>query len=178
MNPIWPDLVVGVIVLLSALNGFKRGFVSELAGAVALFIAIFAAYNYNGAFDDFVQNLTHVGPGSSHVIGMVIFAVAVYLAVVAVAWFLGRIAKLPIINIGNAAGGAVVGVVKGLVGVWALLYVALFFPLTSDLRNDLRHSASVIAITQPNATVDNALRDKMPWFIRPIMGPLFSLHRL
>jgi hypothetical protein len=67
---------------------------------------------------------------------MAIFAVIVYIAVLAVSWLLGRIAKLPIINIGNAAFGAVVGAAKAVVGVWAVLYVVLFFPLPADLHND------------------------------------------
>ena len=32
----WPDLLIGAIVLFGALKGFKRGFVSELTGAIAL----------------------------------------------------------------------------------------------------------------------------------------------
>lgn len=177
MSVTWPDLVIGAIALLFALKGFKRGFVAELAGAVALFIAIGAAFWYGGAFDDFVQNITHVGPGSAHVIGMVIFSVAVYLAVIAVAWLLGRVAKLPVINIGNSAAGAVVGVAKAVVGTWAVLYVALFFPLTPDLRNDLRNSTVVTAIIQPDEQVDNYVRGTLPWFVRPFMGPVFSHHR-
>jgi uncharacterized membrane protein required for colicin V production len=178
MSITWPDLVIGAIVLLFALKGFKRGFVAELAGAVALAIAIAAAFWYNGAFDAFVQNITHIGPGSSHVIGMVIFAIIVYIAVLAVSWLLGRIAKLPIVNIGNAAAGAIVGAAKAVVGVWAVLYIVLFFPLPADLHNDLHNSIAANAIAQPNDNVDNLVRAQLPWFVRPFMAPVFGHHRL
>jgi len=32
----WPDLVIGGIALLFALKGWKRGFVGEISGAIAL----------------------------------------------------------------------------------------------------------------------------------------------
>ncbi|MFN2461498.1 MAG: CvpA family protein [Candidatus Velthaea sp.] len=174
----WPDIVIGGIALVFALKGFKRGFVAELAGAVALSVAILAAFWYGGALDDAAERLTHTGAGSAHVIGMVVYAAAVYLAVVAAAALLGRFARLPVINLGNAAAGAAVGAVKALVGCWAILYVALFFPLSGDLRADLHRSTLVALVTGPNERVDGVLRGAMPWFVRPFVGPLFSHHRV
>jgi uncharacterized membrane protein required for colicin V production len=175
---VWPDLVIGGIALLFAFKGWKKGFVSELAGAVALFIAIVAAFRYGGAWDGVANSLTGLGPGSAHVVGMVAFALLVYALVMLVAWGLGRIARLPVLGIGNSIAGAIVGAGKTLVGAWAILYVILFFPLTNDLRADLHRSQVVQLVTQPNAQVDETLRGFLPWFIRPLMGPLFSRHRV
>jgi uncharacterized membrane protein required for colicin V production len=174
----WPDIVIGGIALLFAFKGWRSGFVAELAGAVALFIAIIAAFRYNGALDGPAASLTSLGPGSTHVIGMVAFALAVYAIVMLIAWGLGRIARLPVLGIGNAIAGAVVGAGKALVVAWAVLYVVLFFPLTKDLRADLHRSQVVQLVTQPNGSVDDTLRGLMPWFVRPFMGPLFSNHRV
>lgn len=178
MSLTWPDLVIGGIALIFALKGWKRGFVAELAGAVALFVAIAAAIWYRGTFDAVVASFAHAGPGSAHVIGMVAFAVAVYLGVMALSWLLGRVAKLPILGTGNALAGALVGVGKALVGSWAVLYVVLFFPLSPDLRADLRRSTLVAIVTQPNAQVDGIVRSTMPWFVRPFVGPIFANHRV
>jgi len=178
MTPTWPDLVIGAICLLFALKGWKRGFVSELAGAVALGVAIVAAFWYPGTLDDIAQTMTHTGPGSAHVIGMVAFAAIVYLACMALSWLLGRFAKLPIIGTGNAILGAAVGICKALVGVWVVLYVILFFPLSRDLRQDLHRSALVAFVAQPNPTVDNVLRGTLPWFVKPLVIPLFDRHRV
>jgi uncharacterized membrane protein required for colicin V production len=172
----WPDVVIGGIALIFAFKGFKKGFVSELAGAVALFIAIVAAFRYGGAWDGFFNSMTGLGPGSAHVVGMVAFAVAVYALVMIVAWVLGRIAQLPVLGIGNAIAGALVGAGKAIVVAWAILYVLLFFPLTSDLRADLHRSQVVQLVTQPNHQVDVTLRGMLPWFVRPLMGPLFARH--
>ena len=104
----WPDLVIGGIALVFALKGWKRGFVSELAGAVAFFIAIVAAIRYPGTLDDVVRRYLHASAGAAHVVGMVTFALAVYAAAMAVAWIFGRFAKLPVISLGNSAAGALV----------------------------------------------------------------------
>ena len=47
MTLAWPDLIIGGITLFFAIKGFQKGFVSELAGAVAVFVAIIAAFNYS-----------------------------------------------------------------------------------------------------------------------------------
>ena len=144
----WPDLVIGFIALLFALKGWKRGFV------------------------------VHLGEGSAHVVGMVVFALVVYVALMVISSVLSRIAKLPVIGLGNGLGGALVGVAKSLVGVWVVLYVLLFFPLTRDIRTDFHNSALVAFVTQENPQIDDFLRGTMPWFVRPMVAPLFARHRV
>lgn len=178
MSLTWPDLVIGIIVIIFTVKGFQRGFVSELAGFVALFIAGVAAWQYAGQFDELVEHTTHLGNGSSHVIGMVAYAILAYIVVMVIAWVLGRFASLPIINIVNSAAGGVVGAAKALLGVWAVLYVALLFPLSPDLRSDLRHSSLVGMITQPNRGVDDVVEGVLPWFMRPLATPLLKQHRV
>jgi uncharacterized membrane protein required for colicin V production len=173
----WPDLVIGGIALLFALKGWKRGFVAEIGGFIALAAAIWAALRYPGTLDQPARDYLHVNAGSAHVVGMVLFAVVVYVALLVISAILSRIAKLPIIGLGNGAGGAVVGVVKALVGTWAVLYVLLFFPLTPDLRGDLRNSQLVTLVTSENPQIDGVVKGTMPWFIRPLVQPIFARHR-
>ncbi len=178
MNFGWPDLIVLVLIVLFATKGWRRGFVEELAGFVALAIAVVAAFRYDGVLDGFVAHVTHLGPGSSHVIGMVLYAAIVYAALMMLAAALNRVAKLPVVGIVNAAGGAAIGVFKTLLALWAIVYVALFFPLTRDLRGDLRHSASIALLESPNARVDAVVEGTLPWIVRPFVFPIFDRHRV
>jgi hypothetical protein len=109
---------------------------------------------------------------------MVAFAAIVYIALLVISNALSRIAKLPVIGIGNGIGGAVVGVAKAFVGVWIVLYVALFFPLSTDLRGDLHRSSLVALVTSPNPQIDVVLRGTMPSFVRPFVDPMFARHRV
>lgn len=174
----WPDLVIGAIALLFALKGWKRGFVAEIGGFIALAAAVWAALRYPGTLDQPIRSTTGLGEGSAHVIGMVAFAVIVYIALMVISAVLSKIARLPVIGIGNGIGGALIGVVKALLGTWAVLYIALFFPLTPDLRGDLHHSQVVEAVTQDNPQIDRFVRSTMPWFVRPLVQPLFARHRV
>lgn len=174
----WPDLVIGGIALLFALKGWKRGFVSEIGGAIALAAAIWAALRYPGTFDETAMRYLNLGEGSAHVVGMIAFAAIVYIALLVLSAVLSKVAKLPVIGLGNSAGGALVGIAKALVGCWIVLYAVLFFPLTRDLRTDLRHSQLVATVTQPNAQIDRFVRGTMPWFVRPLVDPLFQRHHV
>jgi uncharacterized membrane protein required for colicin V production len=174
----WPDLVIGGIALLFTLKGWKRGFVGEISGAIALGAAFWAALRYPGTLDAYARDLLHLGPGSAHVLGMIVFAVVVYIALMVLASILSRIAKLPVIGIGNGLGGAAIGLAKALFGIWAVLYVALFFPLDRSLRADLHKSQAVGFVTSPNTWIDDIVEGTVPSFIRPMVDPVFQNHRV
>jgi uncharacterized membrane protein required for colicin V production len=174
----WPDLVIGAIALVFALKGFKRGFVGEVGGFVALAAAIWAALHYPGVLDSTMRQFFHLDRGSAHIAGMISFAVIVYVALLVIAGVLSRIAKLPVIGIGNALGGAVVGAAKALIGIWAVLYVALFFPLPNELRSDLHRSTLVSIITAQNPPIDAIVQNTIPSFVRPVTEPLFAHHHV
>jgi uncharacterized membrane protein required for colicin V production len=163
----WPDLAIGAVLIFCTLSGWRRGFISELTGAVALFAALLAAFYYPGAWDARVQGYTHLTQGSSHVLAMVLAGAIAYLAVFTAGFVLERIAKLPVLGTLNAFFGAVVGLSKGLVFLWVVLYVALWFPLSRDVRSDLHHSVLAIALTQPNDGLDVTIRKTFPWYSRP-----------
>lgn len=175
---VWPDILIGAILLLTTLKGYKRGFIMELSGAVALALSLITPWLYNGAFDTPLQNALHMGAGAAHVVAMFLVGIATYLAVLLVARTLNAIAKLPVLGLGNALAGGAVGLFKGLIGIWVILYIALFFPLTRDIRADLHRSALVGYITGPNAGIDRKVSETLPSFARPFVQPMFDRHRV
>jgi uncharacterized membrane protein required for colicin V production len=174
----WPDLIIGAILIFGALKGYKRGFIAELTGAVALVIAIVAAFQYPGTWDETVKTTTGLHPDSAHVVAMVLYSAAAYAIVLAVGALLSRIAKLPIIGFGNALLGALLGLAKAAAFMWAVVYVALFFPLSRDLRHDLHQSRLIALLEEPNPPIDGALRNSLPWFMRPFAEGMFARHRV
>ena len=178
MGPVWPDLVIAAIILIATLKGFKRGFVSELAGVIALFAALITPFWYDGFADQMLENYLHLGPGSAHVIAMFIVGLLTYVAVIVLAWFLNRFAKLPFLGLGNALAGGAVGLLKSVIFLWFILYVALLFPLSRDIRTDLHNSRLAALLTQPDGRIDGAITSALPWFARPFVHPFFSRHRV
>lgn len=174
----WPDILIAAVVVIAAYKGFSRGFVAELGGAVAVAAALVTPWYYNGAFDDTLQTLLHLGPGSAHVVGMFLTGLITYVIVIAASWILNRFAKLPVITIVNSAAGALVGFIKGALLMWLVLYIALFFPLSGDLRGDLHRAQFVAYLTEPNPGIDHAILTTVPWFAKPFLAPFFHRHRV
>lgn len=174
----WPDILIALILVISTLKGYTRGFVSELGGAVAVAAALITPWYYNGAFDPWLESVVHLGPGSAHVVGMFLCGIVTYGIVLAIAWVLNRFAKLPLLNIGNAVGGALIGFAKGAVLIWLVLFIALYFPLSRDIRQDLHESHFAVYFTQPDAQIDKAIEAVIPWFARPVLWPYFRRHHV
>lgn len=175
---VWPDILIAAILIIAALKGYKRGFVMELSGAVALLLALVVPWFYNGALDGALATKVHLGPGAAHVVAMFLVGLATYVAVLLIGRVLNAIAKLPLLGTGNALAGGTIGLIKGTIGVWIVLYVALFFPLSRDIRTDLHRSTLVQWVTQPNARVDGAIIATLPSFARQFVNPLFARHRV
>ncbi len=178
MGLAWPDIAIGFVAIFGTLKGFKRGFVSELRGAVALAFGIAAAFAYGGMWDAWLHDRMHLGTGIAHVAGMVLYASLAYAVVYAIGSALAVVAKLPIVGTVNALLGALVGALKSAVFAWAVVYVALFFPLTAVLRDDLHRSHFVAALQRPNFAVDARVRASLPEFVRPFARALFDRHRV
>lgn len=178
MPIVWPDILIGAILLIALLKGYKRGFVMELSGAIALALSLVTPWFYGGVLDAPMQKWLHLGPGSAHVVGMFAVGLATYVAVMLLARALNVVAKLPVLGFGNALAGGAIGLFKGIVGVWLLLYVALFFPLSREIRADLHRSALVQQFTQPDRRIDDAIIGTLPWFARPLVQPVFARHRV
>ena len=174
----WADVVIGTIVFVSALKGFKTGFISELMGFLAFVCGIWACFAYTGFSDETVARITKLGPGSSHAIGLLLFGAEMYVAVSILGFALNRVTSSRILKSANAVLGASVGLGKSLIFVWAILYAMLFFPLTDDLRRDLHESTLASIITQPDQHLDEELRDTLPDFAKLFTTPLFDRHHV
>ncbi len=174
----WPDILIAAVLLIAVLKGYKRGFIMELAGFIALALALITPWLYPGTFDGTIRQLLHLGPGSAHVVAMFAVGIATYVAIMILARILSTIAKLPIIGLGNALAGAAVGLAKGLIGLWLVLYIALFFPLSADIRQGLQRSVLVGIITMPDDYVDSRISATLPWFAHPVADPIFARHHV
>jgi membrane protein required for colicin V production len=174
----WPDVIIVLVIAIAVFKGFSRGFVAESGGAIAVAAALIAPWYYNGALDEQIVRYTKLAAGPAHVAGMILTGIAAYVVVLIAAAILGRIARLPILGIGNALAGAIVGLVKGAIVVWIVLFVALFFPLTPDIRASLRASYFVPYFTQFDGIVDTTIQRTIPDFARPMASPLFAPHDL
>jgi uncharacterized membrane protein required for colicin V production len=174
----WPDVVIVIVLAIATLKGYSRGFVTELGGAVAVTAALVTPWFYNGSLDPQIARFTNLGPGSAHVIGMFATGLGTYILILIVARLLGTVAKLPLLGLGNALGGAAIGFAKGAVLLWLVLFIALFFPLSPDIRDGLHQSRLAPYLVTYDPPLDDAILSTIPWFARPFAMPYFRRHHL
>jgi uncharacterized membrane protein required for colicin V production len=174
----WPDAVIVIVLGIAIFKGYSRGFVSELGGAVAVTAALVTPWFYNGSLDSQIERITNLGPGSAHVVGMFGTGLLTYVVLLFVARLLGSIAKLPLLGLGNAAGGAFIGFAKGAILLWLVLFIALFFPLSPDIRDGLHQSRLAPSLLIYDPPIDDAILSTIPWFARPFAMPYFRRHHL
>jgi uncharacterized membrane protein required for colicin V production len=174
----WPDLIIFIVLAIATYKGWARGFVSELGGAIAITGALVTPWFYNGSLDEQIQAVTKLGPGSAHVVGMFGTGLLTYVVILVVARLLGRIAKLPVLGLGNALGGGIIGFAKGAILLWLVLFISLFFPLSRDIRDDLHRSSLAPYLLSYDGPLDDAMLSAIPWFARPFAMPFFKRHHL
>lgn len=173
----WPDVVVVMVLAVGTLKGYSRGFVKELGGIAAIAAGLILPWYYTGAADAQIKALTHLNAGAAHVTGMICTGIVAYVVVLVVASILGRIAKLPLLGLGNALAGAVAGFAKSATLIWAVLFIALLFPLNHQIRASLRDARLVPYFTEFDDAIDVAIANAVPPPVRPLLSPLFDQRR-
>ncbi len=174
----WPDFLIAAALLIGAIKGWRKGFIGELAGVIALILALLMPWFYRGGLDGTLATLLHVWSPAAHVVAMVLIGIATYAAVLLVAHAVGAILRLPFLGTGNAAAGAAIGLLKAALLVWIVLYVALFFPLSAGIRSALHASTFTRMIAGENDRIDDSLIGVLPPFARPFAQPIFDRHRI
>ncbi len=121
MNTI--DIVLVILLALSAINGFVKGFVEELAGLAGLILGIWAAIHFSDLVADF---LTSHFNWNFQYLSIVAFFIT-FLLVVIVAAILGswisKLVKAVKLGFLNRIAGLVFGAVKGALILSILLVV-------------------------------------------------------
>lgn len=174
----WADIVIFAALAFTTYRGYVRGFISELAGIVALVAGLVVPWYYNGILDVPIHDVTSLATPLAHIAGMAISGIVAYIIVLIVASFLSRVKSVPVLGLGNALGGAAIGLVKGGILVWLILFVALYFPLTAPIRSSLHQSRLAPFFVAYDANIDRAVMSTIPAFALPWILPFFKRHHV
>ncbi len=123
------DIILGFILLVGFVNGFKNGLASEIAGLLSLIIGIFVAFRFYGPLMPFVHNET--------ISIMLTFITVYFISSIILGLILAPLIELPN-NIGNQMVSGLVGVVEMALFVGVVLYGMQHLPLIkSFLENSV-----------------------------------------
>jgi len=106
------DLILGIILILAAIQGFRQGFIVELASLAALILGIWGAMHFSDWTADFITDIT--GYKSNHL--STIAFVVTFIAIVILIHVLGKVldtaVKAVALGFLNRLAGIIFGVLK------------------------------------------------------------------
>ena len=138
------DVIVGVLLILALLKGFKRGLVIELATLAALALGVLGAVKFSGITEQYLSQ--HID--SVH-IGLIAFFVTFILIVIAVhliAKMLDKLVSAVALGLVNRILGAAFSVLKYAFIISVLLSIFNSFDKTFSIIPDKQKESSILYI--------------------------------
>lgn len=126
------DLILGIILILAAIQGFRQGFIVELASLAAIVLGIWGAIRFSDWTADFITDTT--GYHSEHLstIAFVVTFIAIVILVHILAKVLDTTVKAVALGFLNRLAGIIFGVLKTAVILSILLL--LFEPIDENVH--------------------------------------------
>ncbi|MGD0200030.1 MAG: CvpA family protein [Bryobacteraceae bacterium] len=122
----WLDVVLGLILLLSVIEGLKKGFAQTFIGFVAVILGIFCGLWFYGIPGGFFARF--IGPKHlANLLGFVFVFIVVVVVGAAVAALLEKLMKLARLTWLNRLLGGAFGIVRGVLVGAALVLVLMAF---------------------------------------------------
>jgi membrane protein required for colicin V production len=117
------DIVLGILLILSALQGFSKGFVEELAGLVALILGIWAAIHFSDIVGQFLTTTFHMTFKHLNIIAFIVTFLIVVILVQIVGSMVNKMVKAISLGFLNRLAGLAFGAVKGALILSVLLVI-------------------------------------------------------
>jgi membrane protein required for colicin V production len=126
------DLILGILLILSAINGFSKGFVEELAGLVALILGIWAAIHFSDAVGQYLTENFHWTFKHLSIVAFIITFLIVVILVQIIGSFFSKLVKAVSLGFLNRLAGLAFGALKGALILSILLVI--FDKLDKDVH--------------------------------------------
>ncbi|MEK7142661.1 MAG: CvpA family protein [Patescibacteria group bacterium] len=153
----WLDLIVLFIIVLYAIDGFRRGFIKVAFDVVGIFISFIIAlkfYNFAGSvFASFGlnQNFTKIVGFLSL---WVIFEIIFFLISLLIFHYIPKYVHL---NRTNKWFGILPGILKGIMIVSILIMILMVLPFSADLKEKMARSFITGKLIKSTAKIENQL---------------------
>lgn len=117
------DLILGILLLIAAINGFSKGFVEELAGLAGLVLGIWIAIHFSDMVANFLADSLHWNFKQLSIVAFVITFVIVVILVQIIGSVVNKMVKAVHLGFLNRLAGVILGLAKGALILSVLLIV-------------------------------------------------------
>lgn len=122
------DIVLVVLLALSAIQGYRKGFIHSITSLLALILGIYFAFHFSDVTADFIREMFGLGGKYLNMIAFVLTLVFVVVVVSAIGKLIEKVMETIMLGFLNSIAGAVFGLLKG------LLVLSLFIMLLGYLK--------------------------------------------
>lgn len=109
------DLVLGIILIIAAIQGFRKGFIVELASLAALVLGIWGAIKFSDWTADFITDTTNYHSDHLSTIAFVVTFIAIVIIIHILGKVLDNAVKAVALGFLNRLAGIIFGVLKAAV---------------------------------------------------------------
>ena len=138
------DIVLGILLILGAIQGFRKGFISEVAGLAALILGVWGAIHFSYLTSGYIKETFDYHP--EH-IGLISFLVTFVLIVILV-HIIGKVVEniLSVVALGflNKLAGILFGAIKAALILSVLLLILDEFDPNSTVISEKTKEESQI----------------------------------
>jgi membrane protein required for colicin V production len=106
------DIILALLLLFAAINGFKNGFISELASLAALVLGVWGGIEFSYITTDFLTNRLGIETNHLNLISFLVTFVVIVILVHLVANSLSNLLEVAMLGWANKITGLVFGFLK------------------------------------------------------------------
>ena len=114
------DVVVLILVTYGLISGFKKGFIVEVSGMIALGVGIIGAFKFSGILGNYLVNYIDWEPKIIQIVSFILLFIGIVYIISLFAKMLTKALKVILLGGINRLLGALFGVLK-----WMLMLCAL-----------------------------------------------------
>ena len=136
------DIILIILTAWAAISGFRKGFVMQLFGLLALFVGIFCAYQLSDTLASLVHKMIAVDKTSIAILLFAITLIAVWAIILALGKMLEKVLKIAALGFINRLFGVIFSVAKAGFIIGVVVIIISYFNLNryEPIGNDLAKS--------------------------------------
>lgn len=117
------DIILGVLIILSAIGGFKNGLVTELASLAALILGIWGSIRFSDITTELLIKYFQLESNYLNIISFAVTFVVIVILVHVVAGVINKMVNTGVLGITNKLAGMVFGVLRSVLFLSIVLMV-------------------------------------------------------
>ncbi|SHF56572.1 membrane protein required for colicin V production [Mariniphaga anaerophila] len=126
------DIILGIVLLVAAIGGFRKGLVSELASLAALILGIWGAIEFSYITSDFLTEHFNLETDYLNIISFVVTFVVIVILVHVVGSSVNKLIEVAMLGVLNKLAGLVFGILRSALVLSIVLLV--FDKIDEDVK--------------------------------------------